>query len=38
MPLGALMLEFAGKLGRDFRAVLDEAFRARIARLRQKRN
>lgn len=27
---GALMLKFAGKLDRDFRAVLDEAFRALI--------
>jgi AcrR family transcriptional regulator len=28
---GVLMLKFAGKLDRDFRAVLDEAFRALIA-------
>jgi AcrR family transcriptional regulator len=31
---GAVMLKFAGKLDRDFRAVLDEAFRALIAGLR----
>ena len=30
---GAVMLKFAGKLDRDFRAVLDEAFRALIAGL-----
>jgi AcrR family transcriptional regulator len=33
---GALMLKFAGKLDRDFRAVLDEAFRALIAGLQPK--
>jgi len=31
---GALMLKFAGKLDRDFRAVLDEAFRALIVGFR----
>lgn len=33
---GALMLKFAGKLDRDFRAVLDEAFRALIAGFRRR--
>jgi AcrR family transcriptional regulator len=31
---GALMLKFAGKLDRDFRAIIDEAFRALISGLR----
>jgi AcrR family transcriptional regulator len=34
---GALMLKFAGKLDTDFRAVLDEAFRALVAGF-QRRN
>lgn len=35
---GAVMLKFAGKLDRDFRAIVEQAFRALVAGLRPSQN